>query len=914
MAEESKRRQLALRDLESLPEPALDADELTPQEGLGDALWNTYSEAEQRQLSREWEEWVSGMYRTHVNDARALAQGAAHELGPIRQLVAHLVQPVAKYIDDERAKRRRGSLPAWRRHCADVPSDRLAQLTIERIISALYAVRRMGDSPTSTQAAIAYRISEGVEEWLRLTVWSEKNPALLRAYQRRLRASGATTSHAKKVLLHGYNNKFLPALSEADEADLPQRWSRKTRQEVGAGLIHTAIYATGDRVHLIDAPQSVSDNWRTKSKKKQLRAINAQKIVTVDDETLQWIKEALRRGELRDRRLGPMVCPPIPWRGPRGGGYLLGTGAARLIVNETDGAGERVVERLQGKPREANQVYGALNYLGKTAWRVRKNVLAVALEARENRIVLPDLPVEGHRVPLPIKPPDIATNDEARKAYRHQRARAEEVNHKAQSHELAAEVTLKEAERLTDEPELYFPHRCDFRGRMYPMAHGLHVQGSDLRRALLEFAHGKPISRTDGVRGGLSSVEWLAAHVAGVYGKGKLPFDERIAWTFDNENLIRRIADDPLGNRQDWETIADRKHLWQCLAASREWAAYLDEGDGFVSHLPIYVDGTCNAIQHFAALARDSELADLVNLSSSERPQDIYKVVAEKACASVTNDASDLGCTTTRYAHAWLQVVQKDASRWRQLAKEVVMLDPYGGTFSATADRVEKHLAEWDQGYSIISREDRSGKGNAVVYMAKKLDDALGRLLVKPNKVKEWLVECVKLLAELCPGAEGVTWNTPTGWPWVLRYGEQETSRTRLTIRGVKKPIQVQFQARSDKRLDVRKQKSAASPNFVHALDAAALVSALNILIDEGCVAGVAAIHDSVGALAADMRHVDSAIREGFVKLYAVDPIRSFHKAVLAQIPEECRHLVPKPPETGDFDVREVLKSRYFFS
>lgn len=80
------------------------------------------------------------------------------------------------------------------------------------------------------------------------------------------------------------------------------------------------------------------------------------------------------------------------------------------------------------------------------------------------------------------------------------------------------------------------------------------------------------------------------------------------------------------GNK--WWTKSDEP--WQTLAACKEVAAALELPDPhqYVCHLPIHQDGSCNGLQHYAALGRDKIGAISVNLTPSERPQDLYSNVA----------------------------------------------------------------------------------------------------------------------------------------------------------------------------------------------------------------------------------------------------------------------------------------------
>lgn len=48
----------------------------------------------------------------------------------------------------------------------------------------------------------------------------------------------------------------------------------------------------------------------------------------------------------------------------------------------------------------------------------------------------------------------------------------------------------------------------------------------------------------------------------------------------------------------------------------------------FISHLPVYQDGSCNGLQHYAALGRDEEGGREVNLVPAEKPSDVYSSVA----------------------------------------------------------------------------------------------------------------------------------------------------------------------------------------------------------------------------------------------------------------------------------------------
>jgi DNA-directed RNA polymerase len=49
----------------------------------------------------------------------------------------------------------------------------------------------------------------------------------------------------------------------------------------------------------------------------------------------------------------------------------------------------------------------------------------------------------------------------------------------------------------------------------------------------------------------------------------------------------------------------------------------------YVCHFPVHQDGSCNGLQHYAALGRDQAGAESVNLFPFEKPSDVYSDVVE---------------------------------------------------------------------------------------------------------------------------------------------------------------------------------------------------------------------------------------------------------------------------------------------
>jgi DNA-directed RNA polymerase len=61
----------------------------------------------------------------------------------------------------------------------------------------------------------------------------------------------------------------------------------------------------------------------------------------------------------------------------------------------------------------------------------------------------------------------------------------------------------------------------------------------------------------------------------------------------------------------------------------------------YESCLPVHQDGTCNGLQHYAALGGDVIGAKQVNLDVSDRPSDVYTYVSEMVKAQIDKDAAE---------------------------------------------------------------------------------------------------------------------------------------------------------------------------------------------------------------------------------------------------------------------------------
>ena len=106
----------------------------------------------------------------------------------------------------------------------------------------------------------------------------------------------------------------------------------------------------------------------------------------------------------------------------------------------------------------------------------------------------------------------------------------------AQTEEIITRATV--ARLLRKDERFYFSYNMDFRGRCYPTSQHFNHTQTDLSRGILTFAD----SRVLGVRG----LFWLKVHLANVYGKDKMSYEDRAMWVDDNMHNVVHSASNPM--------------------------------------------------------------------------------------------------------------------------------------------------------------------------------------------------------------------------------------------------------------------------------------------------------------------------------------------------------------------------------
>jgi DNA-directed RNA polymerase len=719
---------------------------------------------------------------------------------------------------------------------------------------AYVSVRSIMNAPKNgvNVTNLAHTIGKLVESECRLDAFEKANKGKLRLWMEDLNQRTNSPEWKRTVLVFKLNK----------EGDSWSAWDKRTCIRIGMALIDRVLES-----------QDIAEMVQARVGQKTIARVQ------LTCEARAWITNADNYRALMSPWFLPCVVPPKPWDGLVGGGYWSGMTPKplRLIKSRR--------ESYEGDPARLGPVLEAVNVLQGTGWKVNARVLALLTEVWVHGLDLPVLPPK-EPLPLPPKPFDINVNEVTRTAWKREATKVYEHNATTIHKRMAVANTLNVAQMFKDEAAIYMPYQLDFRGRIYAVPMWLNPQGPDYARALLTFAEGKPIGDTTGPG-------WLAIHGANCFGVDKVSLLDRISWVEEHEDDIEAVTSDPLQNL--WWTEADKP--WQFFAFCCEWAEYrrsvkAGNGAGYVSHLPVMVDGTCNGLQHYSAMLRDPVGGAATNLVPASTPSDIYGLVAQAVKRRLLLDRE------SEFAVGWLAF-----NIDRKITKRPVMVLPYGGTQHSCREYVYDAIVE--RGGSPFPVEKQR---EANMYLAQQVWGSIGDVVVAAREGMAWLRKVAQLLAKHNIAAK---WVTPCGFTVEQCYPNERARQMELKLFGtVFRPLVYE----EVPGIDSRRSANGLPPNFIHSLDASALINTINLCVANDVVS-IAAVHDSYGTHAATMDLLSSCLRYSFVEQYTDhDTLLEFRDWVLEVLPETERVKVPPLPRRGTLDLQLVLESDFFFA
>lgn len=602
-------------------------------------------------------------------------------------------------------------------------------------------------------------------------------------------------------------------------------------------------------------------------------------------------------------RLCPTIIPPKPWESYEEGGYygeLQSSTSLLRLRDQRTAFGKRYLKKLG--QMELASVRKAINSIQATPWKINAKILEVMqriVELGGGRAGIPYINEAPKPMILPENP-----SEEQLKDYRKVMVGYYKDETSRKSLALRAIGNIKTAEEFSKYDQIYFPCNMDFRGRVYPLP-SFSFQGDDLNKGLILFADAPACED-------MEDIDWLAVHGANLAGVDKVSYDDRKQWVKDNEQDILASAIDPLGHTF-W---MNQDEPCQFLAFCFEWQAWKtwetehSSPKGFVSGIPIAFDGTCSGLQHFSAILRDPVGGAAVNLLPSDKPNDIYGVVAAKVNETITQDLKtgtidDVVDTKIKFGTKTLAQVWHMHGVTRKVTKRSVMTLAYGSKEYVFRDQIYE---------DIISKDMQEQKENSVfsdancwqasAYMAKLIWNAVRTTVVAAVEGMKWLQDCAKLVTKK---GQVVTWTTPMGLPIQQSYMECESRQVRLRCAG--KNIRL-YSLNMTGNIDKRAQAQGVAPNFIHSMDASHLQLTVCNAVDAG-IHHFAMIHDSYGAPVAQAKHMYKVVRESFIKMYTDHDVLESFRDDMKKLSDTK---LPDFPARGILDLNEIIKSKYIFS
>ena len=762
-------------------------------------------------------------------------------------LYRRFVLPLAEAIDRDIANKRPGKSKAHVKLLEPLDSGAVAFLAVRNVINTL-----LNEGSSHGSRAVVNAIGRACYHELILKLFEGINPALFFTITTALdRRMSADERHRMTVFKHS-----------AKEAGIAfPEWGNAGCTQVGAYLLNVL-----EGLGMVVTEHTLTGGARAR----------AGIEVVIHTEVMQLIETVKGMAKETMPYFLPCVEAPMDWIAIDDGGWHTDemrrmqpyAVSARGAWSDVAAAGLEIPLK-------------AINALQRTRWQINERVLDhVRLVSRHYDM---EEVIAQDTLPAPHKPEflDVVAKTEDMNAA--QLAEFSQWKRERRDWHTSMKLratkasrfacSMRVAEEFRDQPVIFFVHFADFRGRLYAQTTGVSPQGSDLQKALLRFADGKPLDSVE-------AETWFMCHGANRWGYDKVSLEDRVQWVKDRRQMILAFAESPVDNA-GW--MAADKPL-QFLAWCLEYADWVASPQTFISRLPIGMDGSCNGLQNFSAMLRDEVGGAATNLLPSGSPKDIYQTVANETALRLRHTDPDV----TGFRDKWLT-----HGIGRDLVKRSVMTQPYGSTrFSCSKFIVEDYLRPGKA--PQFAKEEYSP---ASTYLSHSVWSAIGDVVVKAREAMDWLQKGAGEI--ISAGHDEICWTTPSGFRVVQRYQKVNSHRIRTALCGNAFLRLAVEQEEADR----NKHKNGIAPNFIHSYDASHVHLTTVAAAAEGL--SLAMIHDDYGTHAADAPRLSRILREVFVKMYEEnDP--------LGELAE--RYNLSPPPTPGTLPLREVLASTYFFS
>ncbi|UYA98864.1 hypothetical protein IVIADoCa7_38 [Xanthomonas phage vB_Xar_IVIA-DoCa7] len=807
---------------------------------------------------RENELEIYGFGRERMRDSieRNAEKGRAHNNPSASAVNRRFVLPLAERIKADVEAKKVGRMQAHVALLRSMDAEAVAYLAVRNCLSFLLEPKSNFDSDKPDGRKCITSVGRAIYHEHLLTQFSDVHPVLFNHMTNDLdRRLSVNEAHRMRVLR-----------DQAKKAGQNLReWTVAEREQVGAYLV--------EQLAVLGMVTVTNDRTRTNF------AVTNQIIVSINPDVMNLVSQIDDHVINYAPYFEPCIEPPIDWTALDEGGFH--TQEMRRLQPYLVKSHPSMRDNY--RMADLSQEMKCVNAMQRTPWRVNGQMLDVITNVAHT-FDMKEVISQAEN-PSPRKPSwlsedmKIADMNDAQaaefKTWKREVANWHTDNRKRDIKSGRMGNALRIARKYREYNRIYFVYFLDFRGRKYAQTQGISPQGSDLQKALIEFAEGKPLL-TQGAK------DWFLITGANRYGVDKVDYPDRIQWVRDHHDQLMSIAADPVAAYDLWRE-ADKP--LQFLAWVLEYAAWQRLGDSFNSRISVGMDGSCNGLQNFSAMLRDEVGGVATNLVPGPLPKDIYGMVATLTTTFLEEMEDDAG----GFRRRWL-----DHALTRKLVKRSVMTLPYGSKRSSCRDFIIKDYLK-DGKFPELAESDYFAAAEFLSWVVWR---AIGDVVVAAREAMDWLQRGSSVI--LRSGYDRIRWITPSGFPACQVYWQTDLHRINTKLCGNTK-LSLK---RDTEDADKLRHRNGIAPNFVHSMDASHLTLTVCAAVEDGITA-FHMVHDDFGTHAADAVALYGHIRMQFVLMY--------ERHDMLQELRDAYPMLPEPPRNGNLDLRVVLNSPYFF-
>lgn len=832
----------------------------------------------QAQRELEWKAIDEGVRRYRKDRRQAIEKGRAGELSVSQLAMAHWFTAVEASIARDIANFKSTGMcimvdPEAMEAMSEMPPGELAYLAMWCVINEL-----AGAPAGKTCAKVYHQIGRAVLSELAYRHLKEHDPDEWR------------------TIKDGYRRLTPTVLAQRVKREsLDPRWKQtRLRTQIGTKLLRTVHEYASCSSYDSDGGSEIIDNFMPAFEIfSRVNGKHSTYHIRMTSDCLQMLEDAHKgREHLRPMHM-PMVCKPLLWTDEGRGGYI--SLRTSLVIRSSKRQRDMIAD-------DRNTIYKpGLNVINRTPYALNKwlvNLQQSMFRRGGGRAMLPllenkpGLPMpEGYRAEIERgKGRWAQVDDDEAREWRKRMRGVHDTNIAAQAERYCFLAYQDVCRVVGDYDHFYVPMVFDTRGRLVPSAKWLHHHSNKAVRAAILFADPVPLDE----RGHF----WLKVHAANMFGFDKGTFEERAAWSDEHMDRMKEIGNDP--HSDYWWTEADGgDNCWQFLAACK---AFVDPWTA--ERLPVQMDGSNNGLQHYAAMMRDRQGAEMVNVLPGERPADSYEAVAGDVIEMLgSHDIADTFVPTEAHAKRGSKPCTVDGSaEWirrlmdRKMAKPPVMTSVYDVTDYGMRDQIYDAIS--DRATGLSNRQ----VGKLATDTQRLIRTAIGSRFPGAMDAMTWIR---KSASEIAKSGELVEWRNPIGFPVVQPY-RKSPSRRLNTVFG---QVRIINDDMTEGKPMVSKQAAGAAPNVVHSVDMAHLLTTA-IQCDKDMV-HMGAVHDSYWTQAGHVDRLRRHTNECFVRVHRRPFLSQLHAQWCERYPSVK---FEEPPHVGTFEIEGAANSPYLFS